>query len=489
MGVGLEARHHLARDRPLDEPLDVAQEHVLVDAHQRDRLALVAGAAGAADAVHVILGHVGQVVVDDVRQLVDVDAAGRDVGGDHHLDLARLERGERPRARVLALVSVQGDRADAVGVQRADHLVGAVLGPREHQHLSPAVVPHQPGEQLALLVAVHRMHALRDRVDRRVGRRHLDDPRLVQELRRERLDLGGERRREQQVLPLPREQREHALDVGDEAHVEHAIGLVEDEDLDARKVDVALPVVVEQAPWCRHQDVDAALQLRGLRAEAHATEQHHRRQLEVPAVGLDRRLDLRGELARRREDQRPQRLARAAGVRRRPRGQPLQHGQHEAGGLAGARLRAGKEVAAREDGRNRLRLDRRRRGVTLVGHRAQQRVGQPELGKGHDSFRMCARPFAPLRERPVTAKREVLRRSESTAARGLEQRPRGDYTANRPLRRRPASGRRSETYVPGPRSGSSCGTYGPVPLCCACAAGRNCPVFTSNTCTAPSSST
>jgi len=37
---------------------------------------------------------------------------------------------------------------------------------------------------------------------------------------------------------------------------------------------------------------------------------------------------------------------------------------------------------------------------------------------------------SPDKERPVTAKREELRRSESTAARGLEQGPQPHYTAN-----------------------------------------------------------
>ena len=173
------------------------------------------------------------------------------------------------------------------------------------------MVTDEPREQLALVVAIHRMHALRDRVDGRVGRRHFDRARLVEQLVGERLDLGGERRREQQVLALLRQQREHALDVGDEAHVEHAVGLVEHEDLDAREIDVALAVMVEQAAGRGDEDVDAALQLRGLRAEADAAEQHHRRELQVLAVGLDRRFDLRRELARRREDQRAQRLARA----------------------------------------------------------------------------------------------------------------------------------------------------------------------------------
>ena len=52
---------------------------------QKER-AMPAGAraARAADAVDVGLGHVGQVVVDDVRDAVDVDAARGDVGGHQH---------------------------------------------------------------------------------------------------------------------------------------------------------------------------------------------------------------------------------------------------------------------------------------------------------------------------------------------------------------------------------------------------------------------
>lgn len=37
VGVGLETRDDLAGDRPLDEPLDVAKEPLLVDAHERHR--------------------------------------------------------------------------------------------------------------------------------------------------------------------------------------------------------------------------------------------------------------------------------------------------------------------------------------------------------------------------------------------------------------------------------------------------------------------
>src|SRR3546814_7682339 len=54
----------------------------LVGFAERHRDALGAGAGGAADAVHVGLRHVRQVEVDDVADLLHVDAAGRDVSRD-----------------------------------------------------------------------------------------------------------------------------------------------------------------------------------------------------------------------------------------------------------------------------------------------------------------------------------------------------------------------------------------------------------------------
>ena len=81
---------------------------------ERDGFALGAGAAGAADAVHVVLGDVRQVEVDDVRQRLDVEAARGDVGGHQHAQLVVLEARERARARVLALVAVDRLGLDAV---------------------------------------------------------------------------------------------------------------------------------------------------------------------------------------------------------------------------------------------------------------------------------------------------------------------------------------------------------------------------------------
>jgi hypothetical protein len=55
--IGLEARDDVAWDRALDQSLDIAQKPMLVDAHQRDRLAVRTRASRAANAMDIILGE------------------------------------------------------------------------------------------------------------------------------------------------------------------------------------------------------------------------------------------------------------------------------------------------------------------------------------------------------------------------------------------------------------------------------------------------
>src|SRR5262249_8862017 len=52
------------RDRHADQPFDVAQKSLLFGIAEGDRDTIGAGACGAADAVHITLRDVGQVVID-----------------------------------------------------------------------------------------------------------------------------------------------------------------------------------------------------------------------------------------------------------------------------------------------------------------------------------------------------------------------------------------------------------------------------------------
>ena len=147
------------------------------------------------------------------------------------------------------------------------------------------------------------------------------------------------------------------------------------------EVERALLHVIEEATRRRDQDLDAAPQRLDLRVHRHAAEDLRAPQRNVLAVDADALLDLRGELARRREDQRAHRMARRRDARVRVMREPLQERQREARGLAGAGLRAAHHVAAGEHERDRLDLDRRRRGVTLLLDGLEQLRAQAQVSE------------------------------------------------------------------------------------------------------------
>ena len=103
----------------------------VVPVDEGDRDAGVAGAGGAADAVQVGLLVLGALVVDDVRDVLDVDAAGGDVGGDEDVDLAVAERAQRLLAGALAEVAVDRGGGEAALGEVVGDLGGGALGAAE----------------------------------------------------------------------------------------------------------------------------------------------------------------------------------------------------------------------------------------------------------------------------------------------------------------------------------------------------------------------
>ena len=161
----------------------------------------------------------------------------------------------------------------------------------------------QVGQHFGLAMTIHRMDLLRNDFHRRVAPRHLDHRGLVEQAIGQGLDLVGESGGEQQVLARPRQQGQDALDVMNEAHVEHAIGFVKHQDFDPGEIERTLLVQVEQAAGCGYHDVDALAQGVDLRIDADATIDHRGLDLQVLAIGAYRLLDLRGQFAGGRENQ------------------------------------------------------------------------------------------------------------------------------------------------------------------------------------------
>ena len=219
-------------------------------------------------------------------------------------------------------------------------------------------------------------HMLGDRGRRVCGPGNFDLHGITLEGFREALNIGREGCREQQRLAARRELGADLFDVRDKAHVEHAVGFVDDEIFHAHQQQLAAIELVEQAARRGDQDVDAALQQAFLFLEAHAADQQRHGQLQVFAILLEALGNLCGEFARRAENETARHAGTGAAFR-----QAVDHRQHESGRLAGAGLGDAGDVAATENMRDGFGLNRGRDLVARLVQGLEDVRGKPEVGE------------------------------------------------------------------------------------------------------------
>jgi hypothetical protein len=105
------------------ERLDIAEQAVLTGFSEGNSDAGPADTAGSTDAVQVGLRRRGYVVINHVRDTLDIEPACRYVGCDKQIGIAGAKCAHHPIALALGEAAVQRLRAVAIGVQRLRQLV------------------------------------------------------------------------------------------------------------------------------------------------------------------------------------------------------------------------------------------------------------------------------------------------------------------------------------------------------------------------------
>ena len=357
-------------------PHEVVDVLLLVRRLHRDDGAALAGAGRAARAVKVRLVLDRRIGVDHEAHLVHVDAARGDVGAHERRGGAVAEGLEVAGAGALGEVAVELHGAHALGAQLAGHVLRPVFGAGEHdgaaggggeiaQHVEAVVRAHLEH------VVLHGAHGARRRI-RGVG------DGLVQELLDELVHAGVEGRGEQHPLALLRGRGEDAAHHRQEAHVGHVVGLVDDGDLDAAEVRVALAHEVQEAARAGDEHVDAAGERLHLRVLAHAAEHDGAAEAHGLLERSQRLGDLGGQLAGGGEDQG---AGTARGAATRVGEQSRDERQQEGVGLAGAGAATAQQVAAGEGVRQRGGLDGGGGRDALRGEGGDEVGGDAELGE------------------------------------------------------------------------------------------------------------
>ena len=183
-----------------------------------------------------------------------------------------------------------------------------------------------------------------------------------------------------------RHQGQDFLHVVDEAHVEHAVGFVQNQHLHLTEVQHALLLQVQQTARCGDQNVHPFFELADLRVHAHAAKDDGGGEFQVFAVGADGFFNLCGQFARRCQHQYADADAAKAAFGALAHAQALQHGQGEGGGFAGAGLRATQQVTPSKHAGDGLRLYRSWGVVALFEYGFQNGRSQVQFFKFHEFY-------------------------------------------------------------------------------------------------------
>ncbi len=179
--------------------------HDLGAGDEREAGPLLADATSAADSMHEDRRVLRQRVVDHVRQVRDVDAAGGDVGGHHEADLAALNLGHNPLALLLRQVAVEQLGVVAVSVEHRAHQRGVVARVAEDDGRRRLLLLDHVEQVARFRVCIDRVveHVV-DVVDAVLIAGEKDGLRVGQVVADNLLDVGRDGGREEQLLAVRR---------------------------------------------------------------------------------------------------------------------------------------------------------------------------------------------------------------------------------------------------------------------------------------------
>ena len=326
--------------------------------------------------MHVGLGVVGDVVVDDVGDARHVQPARGNVGGDDDVERAALELFDHALAQLLGHVAVEGRDRIAARLELFGELDGGGLGAHEDDRGVEVLLDLEDARQRVELVHDARLHvALADRRHRGGRRLDLHLLRLAQVTVRHAPDRVRHGGGEERGLTLGGCVLQDPLDVVDEAHAQHLVGLVQHQRGEAGELQALALDVVHDAARRAHHHMRTSAQLAQL--HHHALPAIHRQHVEagqVLGVALEGLRDLDRELARGGQHQHL-RIAHAEV-------EAVQQRQRERGGLAGAGLRFAEEVGAGQQHRDAGGLDRGRGFVANLLEGLEELGAERELREG-----------------------------------------------------------------------------------------------------------
>ena len=251
--------------------LDLTQHVLLTRGDEQDCGTFTTCTAGTTDAVHVGLGVVGDVVVDDQGDTLNVQATRSHVGCHEDVDAAVTQGVDGALTQLLGDITVNRCCRETACLQLVGNLLGLLLGANEDD--DAVVVLHlEHAGHCVQLVGVHDLHVALGDVCAGGGLSlDADLDGVVQVLLSDLADRVGHGCGEERNLLAVGGAFEDLFHIFGEAHAQHFVCLVQYQVLQVGQVQGALFEVVNHAAGGTDDDLRTAAQTSQLRAVGGAT--------------------------------------------------------------------------------------------------------------------------------------------------------------------------------------------------------------------------
>lgn len=372
-----KVRELFTSDFLADEFLDIADLATLFSDHDSEGIARGLRAAGAADAMHVILRVERDIEIDDVTDLRHIDTTRGDVGRDEHVVTAITKALQGVLALALSTIRVERSDRMAVAGKELRDAVRAMAGTAEDDDGVVIDLIEKRLEQIGLLIIRDGEDGVLDGGGRRAASTDLNDLGLLHGPLDEGIDVRRDGRGEQAGLALLGAALHDAAHIRQEAHVQHAVRFIEDEVLHLIETDGAAVQVIDKPSGSSHQDVHSTFKLIHLLTVADTAEDDNGAQIgetgEITEGGLHLGSQFTGGFQHQH--------ARCGGGFF----QLGKDGQGKGSRLASTRLGTANHVFTGQNQRNSAQLNGGRLDITHGLDAFHHRAGQTQLCKTHSA--------------------------------------------------------------------------------------------------------
>ena len=124
--------------------------------------------------------HIGQIKIDNVRDIIDINTARRDIGCDQQPQFTGFKVSQSALALRLAFIAMDGAGANAGFFEAFYHLVSAMLGARKHQSAVDRWVFHQLLQKHLLMGRINKNNLLLNTLGGCGYRRYFHPSRIAQ---------------------------------------------------------------------------------------------------------------------------------------------------------------------------------------------------------------------------------------------------------------------------------------------------------------------